>query len=64
MGIWMGINNVWKKDGVEACLKVWYECHDLKKYMILPSLVLWGIWIVRNDVVFDNRMIPTFQVTS
>jgi len=30
----------------------------------IPFLVLWGIWITRNALVFEDKATPTFKVSA
>jgi len=48
MGQWIGLNNIWREESVEECLKKWFEIKELKKLRIVPFLVILGIWIAHN----------------
>ena len=37
---------------------------DLKKYIGVPFLMLWRIWIANNERIFEGKYVPSFQVTA
>lgn len=45
-------------------LMTWFERKDLKIYRTLPFLVLWGVWLAHNLVIFQKKINPTFQTTT
>lgn len=58
------ISNVWNGNFVEQSLKNWFKKKELKAFGTLPCILLWGIWIICNDNLFNDKQRPTFQVLS
>jgi hypothetical protein len=42
----------------------WFMRKDLKQLRVIPFLVLWRIWIARNESIFEGKLVPSFQVAS
>jgi hypothetical protein len=61
---WLGEVSLWNKEDVGLCLQGWFTKPKLNIYRVIPFLVLWGIWLSRNNRLFAKKEIPTFQVFS
>jgi hypothetical protein len=48
---------VWSGDFKEG-LRIWCENENTKGFRALPLIVVWGIWLARNALIFDDRIIP------
>lgn len=42
----------WEGSTVECCLKIWFK--EQKAYKALPLYLFWGIWRVRNALIFEH----------
>jgi hypothetical protein len=59
----IGMQDVWRGQSVD-CLKIWCENYNVKSFKGLPFTIAWGLWLVRNDSLFENKIIPAIQVAS
>jgi hypothetical protein len=58
----IGIQDAWRGQSVEECLKVWCNNYNVKSYKALPLIIARWLWLVRNDSLSKN--ISTMQITS
>jgi hypothetical protein len=58
------LSNLWGKGDVLENFKEWFVRRDLKQFKVIPYLVLWKIWTARNESIFEDRDVPSFQVAS
>jgi hypothetical protein len=42
----------------------WFLRKELEELRVVPYLVMWGIWLARNSSLFNEKYIPTLQVTT
>jgi hypothetical protein len=62
-GYEFGIPNLWKESCIEECLKVFFDRRE-KIFRTVPFLALWGIWIPRTSVIFEDRHLLSFQILA
>jgi hypothetical protein len=43
---------------------MWYNNPGLKDLRGLPCIICWGIWLARNSPLFEDKIIPPFQIIS
>lgn len=63
MDILIGVKDSWL-GGVADCFKHWEQKPELKQFRALPLISSWGIWLVRNTGIFEDRFIPPFQCAA
>jgi hypothetical protein len=49
---------------METCLWTWSQRQHLKGKRAIPILVLRGIWLTQNALLFNQKYIPPFQVSA
>ena len=54
----------WEARGIEENLKLQFEKSGYKTVRCIPFLIFWAIQIVRNEMIFDNRFIPSFVING
>jgi hypothetical protein len=60
----LGLTNLWNMDTIEGCFSGWFSNTDLKPFQALPFLVLWGIWLAHNSILFEERFVPYFKTSA
>jgi hypothetical protein len=60
----LGLHDIWAGNCLEECLLVWFQRQDLKGKWATSFLVLCGICLAQNALLFDNRQVPPFQVSA
>jgi hypothetical protein len=60
----LGLTNFWNLETLEDYLKSNYSRGELKKYMSIPFLVMWGTWLARNESIFEDKSIPSFRTST
>jgi hypothetical protein len=41
--------------------KDWFTERELKAYRALPYLVVWGIWLAWNAIIFKDQLLLLFR---
>jgi hypothetical protein len=54
----IGPSNVWSGASIEDGSRVWCENRVVESYKALLVILAWGIWLVRNASVFEEKCIP------
>jgi hypothetical protein len=52
------------RDFVEKFLKNWMSKRELKEWRVVPYLTIWGVWLARNSLIFEEKDIPSFHVAQ
>lgn len=60
----LGLAGLWNISTILENLSQWLCCKELKIYKSVPFLVSWRLWIARNDVLFEDKYVPSFQVAA
>lgn len=54
----------WEGDSVEQCFKKWSDKKELKEWKVVPYLTCKRVWIAQNQMLFEEKGIPSFQQAS
>ena len=57
----IGLTYAWFGDTIEYGLKIWCEKSSKKPFREFPFIIVWGIWLTINIVIFDKKVIPQVQ---
>lgn len=60
----MQLNNLWRGESVEVCLKILCLNKDTNGIRSLPLIVLWFIWKSRNQSCFEDFLPLPSQISS
>ena len=55
VGIMHGEQNILKKDNIGYLFLNWFTNRELNQYKSAPLVVLWGIQLHRNSILFENK---------
>jgi hypothetical protein len=44
----------WEGHTLEQAWRNWWENLSYKRYRILPLLIIWGVWLARNEAIFNE----------
>jgi hypothetical protein len=53
----------WIDHSLEQAWRDWWENKELKAYKLLPLLIIWGVWLVRNEVIFKEAFLAPEKTT-
>ena len=46
---------VWEGFSLDETLHAWWQADDSCNLRVVPFIISWGVWIARNEVIFNNR---------
>jgi hypothetical protein len=49
------LQNQWDKPTLLECLESWITYRFVSSYKALPCYVIWGIWLSRNNLIFEDK---------
>jgi hypothetical protein len=52
-----GLKNEWKGDSIDTALKSWISNPTTSNYKALPLTIAWGVWLARNQMLFEDKEI-------
>jgi hypothetical protein len=55
MGVGGGLVE-WNKATLLDCLKSWFHDRSMISLRTLPCYVTWGIWLSRNNMIFEGKL--------
>eukprot|EP01018_Ginkgo_biloba_P010974 Gb_06478 [translate_table: standard] len=58
------LRNVWLGGIVEEGLRAWCGNPRVKSLLALPVIITWGIWLGRNNRLFEDKEILPFQCAA
>jgi hypothetical protein len=59
----LGLQCTWNEISLERAWKTWLNQRDYKDVKYLPLLIIWGVWLARNSLIFQEK--PTVpEVTT
>jgi hypothetical protein len=61
--ILVGVPCRWEGKTVGIAWETWWRTTPQKKFKILPLLVIWGVWLARNNLIFHDKSC-TLEITS
>jgi ribonuclease HI len=44
----------WEGHTLEQAWKNWWENPSYKRYRLIPLLITWGVWLARNEAIFNE----------
>lgn len=50
-----GGNGKWQGYTVVDCLDIWFKTKSVQANKALPCIVLWALWLARNDMIFKKK---------
>jgi len=53
-----GINFKWDGQSLDQAWSNWITNPSFKKFKSLPLIVIWGLWLARNNSIFSDKAIP------
>jgi hypothetical protein len=59
---WLNLVDLWAGNSIEESLLPWFQAHKLKKYRAIPYLVLWGVWLAQNALIFEKGISIQFRL--
>lgn len=51
----VGFSFNWLGPSIEEAWRTWVQDHIFKNIKALPIIILWGVWIARNVVIFKDK---------
>eukprot|EP01018_Ginkgo_biloba_P017248 Gb_27778 [translate_table: standard] len=48
----LGLQDLCKKGTLDENFHEWFTKRELRSYRVTPYLVLWGIWLAKNSIIF------------
>ena len=54
----IGLRDAWFGDTIEYWLKIWCDKSSKLFFREFPFIIVWGIQLTINLVIFDNKVIP------
>lgn len=59
-----GGNRIWEGASVEDALEVWPKDQEVNKTQhSLPVFVLWAVWLMRNESLFQDTQVSKDHLT-
>lgn len=60
----LGLPPLWSKISLNECFWEFFNNPQLKKWRVLPPLMVWGIWISRSSSFFEGKGRPSFKIVQ
>jgi hypothetical protein len=61
----LGFQCTWNETTLERAWQVWLNQRDYKVVKALPLLILWGVWLAHNSLIFqENPTVPEVTTTQ
>jgi hypothetical protein len=57
----LGLSNLWDRDTIVGCFYGWFSNKYFKYILELPYLVLRGIRLAQNYVLYEDKFVPSFK---
>jgi len=51
----LGLSKHWQGDYFVIAWKAWAHGRTIKAYGSIPLLICWGLWIKRNNAIFQGK---------
>ena len=52
------------KGNILENFKEFFVRREIKQFRVIPFLVVWRLWTARNESIFEDRMVLSFQVEN
>ncbi len=59
-----GQHFIWHGIDFNETMKNWIQNLAYKSFLSLPMILIWGIWLARNQVIFEDVQIPPLCYVS
>jgi hypothetical protein len=54
---------LWINHTLEQAWRNWWENRGFKRYRLLPLLIIWGVWLAKNEVIFNEVILAPEKTT-
>lgn len=55
---------VWEGPSLVEAFKLWWDAEASKSHKIIPLIISWGIWIARNNLIFEDIICLEVEIAS
>ena len=60
----LNMHQLQSKGNILENFKEFFVRREIKKLRFIPFLFVWRLWTARNESIFEDRMVPSFQVAA
>ena len=60
----LNLRSAWSGNSVEEALSSWWRDEGAQNHKAAPLIINWGIWIARNEVIFNGRSFSPSDIAS
>jgi len=65
--VWIEVSRIlkhrWTINSLEQAWRNWWENKGFKSYRLLPLLIIRGVWLARNEVIFNEVVLAPEKIT-
>lgn len=58
------LQSVWEGPSLVEAFKFWWDTEATKSHGIIPLIISWGIWIARNNLIFEDIRCSEVEIAT